>query len=245
MRHDLTITANFRIGPGLPAIEEQYRDLWRLALLLQAMGFPLEAWCPPADTPERSTLNAAFDASGPSAAALAMARADKDNHAADLRSLGVWNGREEDGAIVYATMLNVGRIPSNLRFSAHGVPAFADYRNVVRLVQGILDIWRPMLVQVDPGGYGGHEVFKDRPGAAWMIYLPLPIKPAQVPEAAHVIPVMASHGGKGQQGALIVTVADAFDAGNPAHVRRANAVETRLVDQDLLPTRHEFVTRFP
>jgi hypothetical protein len=76
-----------------------------------------------------------------------------------------------------------------------------------------------------------------------MLYLPYTIVATQVPEAAHVIPIMDEKGKK-QQGTLIVTVADRFDVNNAEHVQRANAIETRLVDQDLLPTLKEFVTRF-
>jgi len=100
-----------------------------------------------------------------------------------------------------------------------------------------------MLIQIKPGEYAGKNVFPDRPGAGWMLYLPFAINAHQVPEAADVIKIMDDKG-KAQQGSLIITVAETFDAQNPEHIKKANAIETRLVDQDLLPTNREFVTKF-
>jgi len=100
-----------------------------------------------------------------------------------------------------------------------------------------------MLIQIKPGEYSGKNVFPDRPGAGWMLYLPFAIDAHQVPEAADVIKIMDEKG-KNRQGSLIVTVAEVFDVQNPEHVKKANAIETRLVDQDLLPTNSEFVAKF-
>lgn len=76
-----------------------------------------------------------------------------------------------------------------------------------------------------------------------MIYLPFKIESRQVPEAAQVIKIM-DDAGKQQLGTLIVTVEETFDMENEEHIKRANAIETRLVDQDLLPTNAEFVEKF-
>lgn len=239
----LTISANFRIGTTLPPIEDHYNDLWKLALFLETVGLPLDGWCPPADTPVNARLNAAFDVTGPSAAALAMAKADKDNLASDMRALGVWNGEEDDGGMAYTATYNLGRIPSDLRLSAEDIAAFQDYSNVVRLVQSIIHIWKPLLVKVAPGGYNEHRVFPDRPAVGWMIYLPFEVTAKQVPEAAKIISVMDGQQ-KSHQGTIIVTTTDTFDMNNPEHIKKANSIETRLVDQDLLPTLREFVTKF-
>jgi len=54
-----------------------------------------------------------------------------------------------------------------------------------------------------------------------------------VPEARELIPVMDD---RQQRGTIIVSVIDEpFSADNPEHVKVANAIEVRLVDQDLLP----------
>jgi len=66
-----------------------------------------------------------------------------------------------------------------------------------------------------------------------MLYLPRVLTAAQVPEARDLIPVMD---GKRQRGTIIVSVIDEpFSATNKEHVAVANAIEKRLVDQDLLP----------
>ncbi len=235
----IDITANFRLGSGMQSVEEQYRDLWRLATALEPMGIPLDEWFPPADTEANSLLNKAFDPSGPTAAALAMAKAESAS-GDEARGLGVWNGTDEDGAIAFTTMVGEGPMFSNLDFTAKTVRPLLDYRNVVKLVQAIVAIWKPVVVQVDPEGYFDRRVFPDRPSVGWMIYLPFEVKANQVPEAAHVIPVKDQR----TEGTIIVSVADTFDSSNTEHVQRANAIEVRLVDQDLLPTRMQMLRNF-
>lgn len=239
----LKISANFRTGETLPTIDTQYHDLWRLASALTAIGLPIVDWCPPADTPANSRLNSAFSTLGPSAAALALARADKDNLAPDLRTLGVWNGKEDAGGMTFTTTYNTGRIPSNLLLSEESIPAFENYQNVIQLVIAIVEIWKPMLVKVTPWGYDEHQIFKDRPPVGWMLYLPFELTSKQVPEAAQLIPI-GDKQKKGDQGTLIISTKKVFDVENPEHVSSANAIETRLVDQDLLPTLREFLTKF-
>lgn len=243
MNYIFDIDANFRTGSSLPSIEEHYSSIWKIAKFLEKLGFPLANWFPPADTAENSLLNAAFTETGPSAAALAMAKADKENQATDLRTLGVWNGTEKDGAMAYTATYNTGHFPSSLNFSSKNIQQFSDFRNVVKLVEAIVRIWKPMVVQIAPGGYLVQSVFPDRPGAGWMLYLPFNIKSQQVPEAAQVIEVMDDTGKK-QLGTLLVSVEETFDVQNDAHIKKANAIETRLVDQDLLPTNSQFLERF-
>jgi hypothetical protein len=56
----------------------------------------------------------------------------------------------------------------------------------------------------------------------------------QIPEARALVPVFAVDGK--QQGTIIFRVTDEpFSDSNPDHMRIANAIEVRLVDQDLLP----------
>ncbi|GAA5013690.1 immunity 52 family protein [Massilia kyonggiensis] len=243
MNQILEIDANFRTGAQLPSIEEHYIDIWKLAKVLETLGHPLDQWFPPADTEANSLLNTAFTELGPSTAALAMAKADSDNLATDLRTLGVWNGKEDEGAIAYTATYNTGPFPSTLNFSSKGAAVLRDRSNVIKLVLAIVNMWKPMVVQIAPGGYLQKSVFPDRPGAGWMLYLPFAINAQQIPEAADVIKIMDDKS-KTQRGSLIVTVAETFDLQNPEHIKKANAIETRLVDQDLLPTNSDFVTKF-
>ncbi len=71
-----------------------------------------------------------------------------------------------------------------------------------------------------------------------MLYLPNTLTVQQVPEARALLPVMGkdAKGKERQVGTIIVSVTDEpFSDENPEHVKIANAIEIRLVDQDLLP----------
>lgn len=215
-------------------------DLWRLAKKLQEIGIPLDEWYPPAKTKGGAMLNLAFGDTGPTTAALAMANADKANHAPDSRGLGVWNGHDVEGGMSFSTLLSVGHIPASLDFGACEIDPLKSYSNVVKVVQAILEIWSPILIQIGPPSYHyGKQVFKDRPAVSWMVYLPLVIKTENAPEASELIPVFDEE--KKQKGTIVVSVAEAFDVGNPEHVKRANDIEVRLADQDLLPRLMDFV----
>ncbi len=67
-----------------------------------------------------------------------------------------------------------------------------------------------------------------------MMFLPRVLTSRQVPEARALVPVPGA--GEEQIGTIIVSVTDApFSDGNPDYVKIFNAIEIRLVDQDLLP----------
>lgn len=71
-----------------------------------------------------------------------------------------------------------------------------------------------------------------------MLYLPGVLTIQQVPEARALVPVMGEDekGKEMQLGTILVSVTDEpFSEENPEHVKIANAMEIRLVDQDLLP----------
>lgn len=223
----------------LPTIEDQYQDLWRFAKALEGIGIPLDDWYPPADTPEGSMLNQAFTATGASTPALAMAKADKANHATDLRSLGAWNGIEGEGGAVFTTFLKASVRPSSLDFSAKELAPLQDHANALKLMQAAIDIWSPALIELGTYGYDGKAVFNDRPAVSWMIYLPLAIETNQAPEASLLVPVLDAEGER--RGTIVVSVLEQFDAQNPEHVKRANDIEVRLADQDLLPRRMDFM----
>jgi hypothetical protein len=237
---NLEIVANFwPINAALPTIEEHYGKLWQFAKALQAIGIPLDEWYPPADTPVNSLLNNAFGESGPTPAALAMAHADKANRATDLRSLGAWNGVDEEGGMAFTTMLKTSIRPSTFEFSAKGSEPLKDVSNVLKVVQTVLDIWSPVMVLVGPYGYEDRKVFKDRPPVSWMVYLPFTIETCNAPEASALIPVFDSD--KTQKGTIVISVTEMFDPDNQEHVQRANDLEIRLADQDLLPRFMEFM----
>jgi hypothetical protein len=234
----MNITLTFRLRQdSLPTESDQLSDLWKVATLLEPLGFPIDNWYPPADTPEHSLLNPAFDKNGPTPAALAILHAEKQEfETPGLRLFGVWNGSEEDGAIGFDTALSVGPGAPicTFRLQSKGVASLGDGEKTVPLLLGLLKIWPASTIEVGPYKYFSlQQVFPNRPGAGWMLYLPRVLTVKEVPEARELIPVME---GKKQKGTVVVSVIDeVFSADNPEHVKVANAIEVRLADQDLLP----------
>lgn len=224
----------------LPSREDHLRDLWKVAKLLEPFGFPLEDWYPPAATRKESLANAAFDGHGPTPAALEIVRArDEKNKTTDFefRRTGVWNGKQKGRRCVFSTVLSAdtGNPTCLLDLEFDEVEALDGASDMQRFIFGLLDIWpAAFYVRVGPlMYYTTHQVFSDRPGAGWMLYINQAITAAQVPEAAAVVPVMS---GDKQKGSIVVSVDDkVFSARDPQHVEIANAIEVRLADQDLLP----------
>nr|WP_297354506.1 Imm52 family immunity protein [uncultured Caldimonas sp.] len=214
--------------------EKQYANLWRVAKELEAIGLPLDQWFPPAETEAASLLNRAFDANGPTTAAIALAKALQTN---ELDSYGAWNGSDGADAAMFklAVASNFKLFPTRFELSAKkAVAAFDSYENVLRILRLVLELWSPVLAEVKPYRYTQHRAFPDKPGVGWMVYLPFAIKRDQVPEAAEVIPILGDD--KKQKGAIVVSTRETFDVQNKAHIKLANDLEIRLVDQDLLPS---------
>ena len=236
----ITFYANFwPQGTELPTIEEQYADLWRFAKVLESIGIPLNEWNPPADSPANSLLNPSFNDAGVTPAALAMAKADKDNQQPDFRSLGAWNGIEGPGGMAFTSLLSTRGTPCNVNFLTKKVATLALYMNALTVVQAMLDIWSPVMVLVGPRAYENKAVFHDRPPVSWMIYLPFKVETHNAPEADALLPILGAD--KKQKGTLVVSTLETFDAKNKEHVRRANDLEVRLADQDLLPRFADFM----
>ena len=109
---------------------------------------------------------------------------------------------------------------------------------VLRLVLKNVNLLAPSVVTLETASYFDRKVFKDRPGVGWMLYLPQVLVAQQVPEARALLPVIGQdEKGKDMQiGTIVVSVTDEpFSDENPEHVKIANAIEIRMVDQDLLP----------
>jgi len=83
---------------------------------------------------------------------------------------------------------------------------------------------------VQPNDYREKQDFKDRKGIGWILFFPVAIEPRQVPKAMHVLSRSTNDG---RAGTLIASVEEIFDIANPDHVRIANDIEIRLVNQDL------------
>jgi hypothetical protein len=234
MAFHLNIDVTYRVAaPQLPTIESEYDRLWQFANVLTRAGLPVDRWYPAADTEKASLLNAAFDANGPTSAAIAMAKNSALSNGTSVRSLGVWNGLEGDGGAAFSDSQGIDSVCS-VTFQMKGIVGFQQTTLVADVVSEAARIWSASSVQVGPFKYfSQQQVFAKRPGAGWMLYLPRVFTAQQVPEARDLIPVVD---GKQRIGTLIVSVLDEpFSASNPEHVKIANAIEERLVDQDLLP----------
>lgn len=235
----MNITSTFRLhGDTLPTEAQQLQELWRVANLLVPLGLPLNGWYPPADTPEHSLLNEAFDGVGPTPAAVSILQAqNQEKEMPGWREAAVWNGKEGPGGALFRSSLTTASKPFRCSFelSTKRIDSFSNKELVLPLVLSLLEIWPAMTLEVHPYKYGTmQQVFPDRPGVGWMLYLPKVLTVQEVPEAGALIPVLGEK--KKQTGTIIVSVADEpFSSDNPEHVRIANKIEVRLVDQDLLP----------
>ena len=230
---NLNIDLSFRLqGKELPSIEEQYGWLWKFAISLQKAGLPLDNWYPSASTRAASLLNKAFDASGPTSAAISIATADTETYPG-VRGLGAWNGIEGPGGIVITDLVSVAGL-STCELDSDGIAGLSDSKILADIIADATRIWPASSIQVGPHKYfAKQQIFERRPGTGWMLYLPRLLTVKQVPEARELIPVM---GDGRQRGTIIVSVIDEpFSADNPEHVKVANAIEVRLMDQGLLP----------
>ncbi|SAL29542.1 hypothetical protein AWB64_02522 [Caballeronia sordidicola] len=233
MKTSLNIDLTFRLERAeLPTIDEQYGWLWQFACSLQKAGLPLDQWYPPNHSPEASLLNKAFDTSGPTGAALALAKADSEVYPG-VRGLGAWNGIEGPGGAAITDLLTTNGV-STCELASRGIEGLLNEKKLAEIMIEATRIWPASSIQAGPYKYFvDHQVFEKRPGAGWMLYLPRVITTRQVPEARDLIPVMQ---GKQQKGTIIVSViGEPFSVENPEHLKVANAIETRLADQDLLP----------
>lgn len=231
-----TLELQFRRNQdSLPAIEQQLDELFQFAKELGEFSPLLSRWYLTSDTSREDALRyVAFDNDGPTSAALAVLRTENDG-VTDVRAISLWNGaeskRETAGLTSRCSIL--GR-PDSISFRLKLSPEVADWKTGVAWMSAALKIWPASFATFAPFWHSEHTVFKDRPGVGWMLYLPRVLTIQQIPEARALVPVLNSD--NKQQGTIIVSVTDeAFSDDNPEHVKIANAIEIRLVDQDLLP----------
>lgn len=151
----------------------------------------------------------------------------------------IWNGEEGDnkGASLVVSVTET-LYPSHITLSPSGPIAasrLGDHKQTAEFVAMLAaDTNAECCFVYNRAGYGKHMTFKDRPGVGWMLYLPRVFTAQDLPEARALIPVMKE---KQQLGTIIVSVTDGvFDYRNPEHLKIAQAIETRLVSNDWLPT---------
>jgi hypothetical protein len=225
-------TAVFRHYVGLE-VTTLLAELQGLVPELFACSPMLDGWLLKGNTKAEAFLYEVFGPSGPSTSAIAVLT-ESLKHDVDPRIVSMWNGREgSEGASVQY----VGRpAPETSTVVLRAKPgAFTnDWIPAIDLFQKAIGIWLPTVVGLETAGYFEKKVFKDRPGVGWMLYLPKVLTARQVPEARALVPVLGAD--KKQIGTIVVSVKDEpFSDENREHVEIANAIEIRLVDQDLLP----------
>lgn len=236
MTRPFELTATFR-RPNPPSVTEQVDELYRLLPAMLDCSTALAPWYLKGKSKEEALRYIALDANGPVTAGMAVLT-ENLKHDVDPRIVSVWNGREgsEAASLQYTFRPAPERSAVVLRAKPE---AFSKrWEAVAELIKSAVSIWRPSSLSVDRFGGFEHKVFKDRPAVGWMLYLPAAISTQQVPEARALLPVtVKDEKGKDEQvGTIIVsTVDDPYSDENPEHVKVANAIEVRLVDQDLLP----------
>lgn len=232
MKRPYELSAVFRHSAELK-ITTMLEELHGLVPNLLACSTTLDGWLLKGDTKAEAFLYEVFDPTGPTSSAIAVLT-ESLKHAIDPRIVSMWNGREGSEG---ASLQYVGRpTPETSMVVLRAKPrAFAnDWKPVADLVRQSIDLWLPAVVTVESADYFDKKVFKDRPGVGWMIYLPKILTAQQVPEARALVPVPGAD--KKQIGTIVVSVTDEpFSDENHEHARIANAIEIRLVDQDLLP----------
>jgi hypothetical protein len=237
----IEIHTDFRDATLAPTdFETVLARLGRIAdAIAQRGGIAKSEWRLQGDTEQEAKLYPAFDGGAPSTAALAVIKEEFRN-VTDVTSVGMWAHPEDTqiGGSMTCHMLAQGE-PDSLQVSLTNRAEVSNgelvnYDDFVHYVSLIVSEFSPDVIQVGRVEYREKQVFDDKPGVGWMLYLPKVVDVQQVPEARVLIPVREA--GKKQIGTIIVSVADAvFSADNPEHVEVANRIEIRLVDQDLLP----------
>lgn len=224
-----------RAQPTLIDVTTQLQELYEFARVVGEFSPLLQRWCLSSDTSKHDALlHDAFDANGPTTAALAVLH-HKSKGVTDVRSISLWNGAESDAEVAtLSSRVNALGRPDTVEFAMRVAPEVTDWRVPLGWLQGAIAIWRPNACSFGPYWYSDHKVFEDRPGVAWMLYLPKVLTAQQVPEARALVPVADEN--NQPMGTIIVSITDEpFSENNPEHVKVANSIETRLVDQDLLP----------
>ncbi|MDO8070003.1 immunity 52 family protein [Janthinobacterium sp. SUN176] len=231
-----------KLTPGTSlAFRSNVEQIGPIVRFLQKTDPLGKQWFLMGDTEEESLRYPAFDALGeltPAAEAVLETEFKGDN----IRYFAAWNGelKQGDGATI-TFQFHDGDWPAwslEINYQGEGIQRLGGLDGVIELLSMIAGSLQPSIINVARYQYFEKQVFQDRPGVGWMLYLPRVLAVQQVPEARALVPVMITDekDNDKQIGTIIVSVTDVpFSDENPEHVKIANAIEIRLVDQDLLP----------
>ena len=228
-----------REQPTLIDVAKQLQELYELSRVVGEFSPLLKRWFLSSDkSKDDALLYEAFDSDGPTPAAITVL-GHKSKGVTDIRSVSLWNGADDDAEnATLSSRANVLGRADTVELSLRVKPELVNWQVPAAWMQKAVSIWQPTVATFGPYWYSDHKVFEDRPGAGWMLYLPRTLTAREVPEARALLSVMQNDekGKERQIGTIIVSVTDApFSDENPDHVKIANAIEVRLVDQDLLP----------
>jgi len=235
MKHAYDLTISLRHPDDLSLVL-MLNQLQRFIAVLERLSPNLRRWLLGGKTKEEALLYEVFRDGKPSPKALAVLEAKRKRLGDPM--ITIWNGKEHDAGASLQYLGNAAGEITLIEFVGRPDSFSSDVQAIVEVVKTAVDIWSPDYVALKSNGYWKHRVFKDRPGVGWMLYLPRVLTVQQVPEAAALVPVSGKdeQGSDIQRGTIIVSVTDApFSDANPEHIKIANAIEIRLVDQDLLP----------
>lgn len=146
---------------------------------------------------------------------------------------GLWNGNEEldRGLSLSAALGWQGRNFVSLSLPYQRGPEserLFDVKTLLELIRLVEHRWSPTWASIVSDDYQEiHALSKQRRGAGWIAYVGTRLSKRDIPEAAAIEYL--------DQGTAIITTYDVFSSSNPQHVIKANQIEARLADLDLLP----------
>ncbi|CAG9234413.1 Immunity protein 52 [Paraburkholderia tropica] len=228
-------STSVREGDFLYQLRRVYPILSELSVSDKTLGGP---WYLSGDGEDDRLGVPVFEGAEPRAAAIEELNHRSRHESGQPKSIDIWNGISGRGnASTINIIIDCGSIANQFELSVSerrkGASRAGSYVSSANVVSKVAIEFDCPYVIFGPRPYFEKQVFADRPGVSWMLYLPHALTSAQVPEARALIPVMRDCQ---QQGTIIVSVTDeVFDVNNRAHVKVANDIEIRLADQDLLP----------
>ncbi|KGD37138.1 immunity 32 family protein [Burkholderia pseudomallei] len=231
----MDISLQFKDASLTPtSFEEILSRIHVVTSALTTLNPKFNTWFAQGSSRDEAFLYPVFEEGHPTTAILAVLK-QKFSKNPPTSYVALWDGDEnEDRGATIACHVNSADLPNTFELSLFDAPILRDLNAVEKIVRATITAFGPAYVCVAPRSYVTKQVFDDKPGVGWMLYLPRVITQQQVPEARALIPVTTD--GKKQQGTIIVSTTDApFSMKVPEHVEVANRIEIRLVDQDLLP----------
>ncbi|SPA38589.1 conserved hypothetical protein [Cupriavidus taiwanensis] len=237
MSHELKLRFRLASDPRL-TLKDHLSLVQQLTRFLGTQDALLDesAWLLAADTKEDSYRYLVFDRQGPTTAALSVLDQELEGENA-IKTFVIWNGQlaKSQGASISYFFDRADGAASAMSLTLGSKPPasrLGPWSTVAKVLSEAVKIWRPLVATVDTQKYV--RVFPDRPAVGWMLYLPMLLTEQQIPEGRALISVPDEDNKR--VGTIVVSVTDApFSGTDPEHVRAANAIEIRLVDQDLLP----------